>query len=144
MLRYHIQNKILINLSKYRLNEKIPRAREFFRAHSLVLVARNEEAYLPSEEWPAVAIKLDDPTKAKSFVCLLWHFSVYIRNKTVWVPFRTVSSKLCLFATLETRRELGRVDFRKDFWDCYWGQGENWPIADRRVPNNNPRILCES
>ena len=23
------------------------------------------------------------------------------------------------FATLETRRELGRYNFRKDFWDCY-------------------------
>ena len=22
-------------------------------------------------------------------------------------------------ATLETRRRLGRVNFRKDFWDCY-------------------------
>ena len=27
--------------------------------------------------------------------------------------------KNCEFATLETRRELGRVKFRKDFWDCY-------------------------
>ena len=26
------------------------------------------------------------------------------------------------FATLETRRELGQVKFRKDFWDCYHGQ----------------------
>ena len=25
-------------------------------------------------------------------------------------------------ATLETRRKLGRVNSRKDFWDCYWGQ----------------------
>ena len=24
------------------------------------------------------------------------------------------------FATLETRGKLGRVNFRKDFWDCYW------------------------
>ena len=32
---------------------------------------------------------------------------------------------------LETRRKLGRVNFRKDFWDCYQGQRkENWPIAD--------------
>ena len=23
------------------------------------------------------------------------------------------------FATLETRKKLGRVKFRKDFWDCY-------------------------
>ena len=24
------------------------------------------------------------------------------------------------FATLETRRRLGRISFRQDFWDCYW------------------------
>ena len=29
------------------------------------------------------------------------------------------------FATLETRRGLGRVNFRKDFWD--W---ENWSVLD--------------
>ena len=23
------------------------------------------------------------------------------------------------------RRKLGRVNFRKDFWDCYWGQEKN-------------------
>ena len=28
---------------------------------------------------------------------------------------------LCAFATLETRWSLGRVEFRKDFWDCHWG-----------------------
>ena len=27
--------------------------------------------------------------------------------------------KNCEFATLETQRELGRVKFRKDVWDCY-------------------------
>ena len=26
-----------------------------------------------------------------------------------------------------------RVKFAKDFWECYWG-----PIADRRVPSNDP------
>ena len=26
------------------------------------------------------------------------------------------------FATLVTRRKLGRVNFRKDVWDCFWGQ----------------------
>ena len=36
-----------------------------------------------------------------------------------------------LFATLKTRGELGRVNFRKDFWDCYW-----------RVPSNDPRNHC--
>ena len=31
-------------------------------------------------------------------------------------------SGLLTFATLDTRRRLGQVNFRKDFWDCYWGQ----------------------
>ena len=43
----------------------------------------------------------------------------------------------------KTRRKLGRVNFCKGFWDGYWGQGKNWPIADRRVPSNDPRSLCE-
>ena len=47
------------------------------------------------------------------------------------------------FATSGTRRKLGRVNFRKDVWDCHWGQS-NWPIADWRVPINDPRGLCES
>ena len=43
----------------------------------------------------------------------------------------------------ETRWELGRVNFRKDFWVCYWGQDQkNWPIADRRIPRNHPRSKC--
>ena len=28
------------------------------------------------------------------------------------------------FAALETSRKRDRVNFRKDFWDCYWGQGK--------------------
>ena len=28
------------------------------------------------------------------------------------------------FATLETRKKLGRVYIRKDFWDCYKGRGK--------------------
>ena len=35
-------------------------------------------------------------------------------------PGKTALSQ---FATEETRK-LGRVNFRKDFWDCYWGQGK--------------------
>ena len=39
------------------------------------------------------------------------------------------------FATIETTRKLGRVNFRKDFWDCSYGQGKKkWPIAGRRIP----------
>ena len=32
----------------------------------------------------------------------------------------------------------GRVNFRKDFWDCYWRQGKSWPMADQLVPSNDP------
>ena len=47
------------------------------------------------------------------------------------------------FATMETRGRLDRVNFRKDFWDCYWRQAKkNWPIADRHVTSNNPRKNC--
>ena len=36
---------------------------------------------------------------------------------------RVVKNNLRLsFATLESYRELGQVNFRKDFWDCYWEQ----------------------
>ena len=38
-----------------------------------------------------------------------------------------------LFATLKTRGELGRVNFRKDFWDCYW-----------RVPSSHRRNNCRT
>ena len=37
----------------------------------------------------------------------------------------------------------GRVIFRKDVWDCYWGQGKNWPIADEHVPCNDPKVLAK-
>ena len=47
-------------------------------------------------------------------------------------------------ATLETRRKLGRVNFCKDFWDCYYiGTGEKSAnSADRCVISNNPRNSC--
>ena len=32
--------------------------------------------------------------------------------------------RIQVLAFLETRWRLGRVNFRKDFWDCYRGQGE--------------------
>ena len=41
------------------------------------------------------------------------------------------------FTTLETRRKLHRVNFRKDFWDR-----RKWPIADRRVPSYDPTNNC--
>ena len=42
------------------------------------------------------------------------------------------------FAILEKRGKLGRVNFRKEFWDYF----QNWPIADRRVPSNAARNNC--
>ena len=35
----------------------------------------------------------------------------------VWYLVGIVSNRA--IATLKTRKELGRVDYRKDFWDCY-------------------------
>ena len=32
----------------------------------------------------------------------------------------------------------GRVNFRKDFWDCYWRQRKSRPMADQLVPSNDP------
>ena len=37
---------------------------------------------------------------------------------------------------------MGQVYFRKDFWDCYHRDGKKWPIADQRVPSNDPRNYC--
>ena len=47
-----------------------------------------------------------------------------------------------LLATLETRRKMDRVNFCKDFWNCYLGLEKKCPIADRRVPCNHPRNNC--
>ena len=45
-----------------------------------------------------------------------------------------------------SEKELNRVNFHKlkYLWDGYWRQRkQNWPIADRRIPNNDARSLCE-
>ena len=36
-------------------------------------------------------------------------------------------------------RKLDRVNVRKDFWDVTRNRENNWPIADLRVPCNDPR-----
>ena len=52
-----------------------------------------------------------------------------------------------ILVTYQTRGKLGRVDFRKDFWDCYEGQGGNWPILgtlrtyDRDVNGNVKKAI---
>ena len=33
-----------------------------------------------------------------------------------------------------TRRELGVINFRKDFWDLYWGLGKNGQYATSMFP----------
>ena len=48
----------------------------------------------------------------------------------------------CTIATLETKRNLACVNFRKDFWDGFWAQRKNWPIAELRVIRNKSGNLC--
>ena len=53
-----------------------------------------------------------------------------------------------LFATLEAKGKLGRVNFGKDFWERYYGQagggggGGIRPTAEWRVPSNDSRNNC--
>ena len=42
-------------------------------------------------------------------------------------------------ATLETRRKLGWVKFRKDFWDCYGEQGKKFGTSKVTIPEVFPR-----
>ena len=57
--------------------------------------------------------------------------------KKIKTSFRT-------FTTLETRTNLGRVNFRKDFWDCYRGQVKQIGQQLNDVLSNYPRSLCKS
>ena len=49
-----------------------------------------------------------------------------------WKLERSLSEMTCKkqilalvsFTALETKRNLGHVNFSKEFWDCYWGQGK--------------------
>ena len=43
---------------------------------------------------------------------------------------------------MKITKTLGRVIFRKEFWDCRRGQAKNWPIAVQRVPSNYPKNNC--
>ena len=45
-------------------------------------------------------------------------------------------------ATSKARGKLNSVNFRKDFWDRYYGQGKNWPIDDLSVPSKDPTNSC--
>ena len=49
-----------------------------------------------------------------------------------------------IFAFLKTRRKLGRVTFRKDVWDRYWGRAIQL-LANRPLPSSkNPRFQNEA
>ena len=44
-------------------------------------------------------------------------------------------------ATLETRRKLSRVNFRKGVWDRYWGRAGQRLANFSTTPSHRPRIL---
>ena len=79
--------------------------------------------------WVKIGLLKTVPTV--SFAITLTHFHAKVKMH-----------KSDMFGTLETTRKLDRVNFCKDFWDCYEGQGKNWPIAVEHVPSNDPRINC--
>ena len=78
-----------------------------------------------------VKIGLPKTVPRVSFGITLTHFHAKVKM-----------DKNDIFATLETLRKLDRVNFCKDLWDFYEGQGKNWPIAVEHVPSNDPRINC--
>ena len=57
----------------------------------------------------------------------------HIMNSRCFENRRRKSYSFSQVATLEKRRKVALVNFRKHFWNCYFGQGKNWPIADRCV-----------
>ena len=64
-----------------------------------------------------------------------------MRNPILISRFKRLKASLSpSFVTLETGKT--RVNFHNDFWDCYQGEGKNWPIAEWRVTRNYPRNTC--
>ena len=54
-------------------------------------------------------------------------YFMYLRSNYRQVPcwfLKIGVNKHKQFTALEMRRRLGRVNFRKDLWDCYCGQGK--------------------
>ena len=59
-----------------------------------------------------------------------------------WKLERSLSEMTCKkqilalvsFTALETKRNLGHVNFSKEFWDCYWGPGKtnSWIARPQR------------
>ena len=65
-------------------------------------------------------IKLTPRSKNHGTSTLPLSISVEIKE-TAWCYKELLPLMLYWFATFETRREMGRVNFRKDFWDCFQG-----------------------
>lgn len=86
-----------------------------------------------------VSIRVNNTFCEMTFVG--WSFSIH-KRVIAWLNFFLAKSGLQQnqFATLERKR--GRVNLRKDFRDCCKGLGKNWPIADQRVPSNDPTRNC--
>ena len=59
-------------------------------------------------------------------------------NQRRTVQLKTVRTK---FATSDTRGELGRVNFRKDFWDCYQEQRKK---IGQQLTGRSPVTIPES
>ena len=60
------------------------------------------------------------------------------RSASLSHPRRKVLHALA--SSITGSRNHGPRSFRRDFWYCC--RENNWPIADRRVPSNNPRNTC--
>ena len=73
----------------------------------------------------------------------VWCF--YVLNDWLFWGYTCGWCCVAIFVPLETRGKLGWVNFRKDFWDCYYGQGKNWlkPRANGRniVGQQLPTLL---
>ena len=63
------------------------------------------------------------------------HCGTHFGSSSLLVSIVLISSSVytIVFVTLKTRGKLGRVNFRRDVWDCYW-----------RVPSNTKKQLWDT
>ena len=138
-----------------------------FRARYVIRVSLQnpEDAPTLSQFWPTHQTRKEKLLKQKyeqvfdrsgdtSYLSLLevissveeQHFWYDDVTKDSWHAQTLLARCSRKLAALDTRRELGRVNFRKDFWDFYWGQEKitnSRPLADPYVLNSHPRRLSE-
>lgn len=55
-----------------------------------------------------------------------------------FVTFGKHRCSILHFSLNEKYFKLGKINFSKNFCDCYKRQGKYWPIADQHVPSNYP------